>query len=57
MVLGDNTFAWGMIAETQFESVEDEKSVRALREFNLSIAQGGRFRPLDYLRAKASRLG
>jgi caffeoyl-CoA O-methyltransferase len=43
-VLGDNTFAWGMIADEKFESAEDKASVMALREFNQTVAQGGRFR-------------
>lgn len=44
IIIGDNTFAWGMIADDQFESVEDEQSVKGLREFNLTLAKGGRFR-------------
>ncbi len=44
VVLADNTFAWGMIADETFESAEDEAAVKALREFNLVVAQGGRFR-------------
>ena len=44
MVLGDNTFAWGMIAEDKFETLDDEKTVKALRDFNLTVAQKGRFR-------------
>jgi caffeoyl-CoA O-methyltransferase len=44
VVLGDNTFAWGMIADDKFESQEDEASARALQEFNREAAVGGRFR-------------
>jgi caffeoyl-CoA O-methyltransferase len=44
VVLGDNTFAWGMIADDQFENQEDEASARALQEFNREAAIGGRFR-------------
>jgi len=44
LVIGDNTFAWGMIADQQFEAPEDEAAVKALREFNQTVAQGGRFR-------------
>lgn len=43
-VLADNTFAWGMIADDQFETDEDRLAAVALREFNLAMAQGGRFR-------------
>ncbi len=44
LMIADNTFAWGTIADDHFESPEDAQSVRALREFNSSAAQGGRFR-------------
>ena len=44
LVIADNTFGWGMIADDKIESAEDEASVKALREFNLVVAQGGRFR-------------
>lgn len=44
VVLGDNTFGWGMIADEKFESAEDEASILALRRFNLELATGGRFR-------------
>ncbi len=44
VVLADNTLAWGMIADSSFGSIEDERAVKALREFNLVAAQGGRFR-------------
>ncbi|MGZ3687319.1 MAG: O-methyltransferase [Bdellovibrionota bacterium] len=44
-VLGDNTFAWGMIADERFETSEDEAAVRALRKFNEQAASvRGRFR-------------
>jgi caffeoyl-CoA O-methyltransferase len=42
-VLGDNTLAWGMIADEKPEG-EDAATVHALREFNDRIANGGRFR-------------
>jgi caffeoyl-CoA O-methyltransferase len=48
MVIGDNTLAWGMIADESFDSPEDRAAVEALREFNRRLAltpeQGGRFR-------------
>lgn len=44
VVLGDNTFAWGMIADERFENAEDEAAVRGLQAFNHELASGGRFR-------------
>lgn len=44
VILGDNTFAWGLIADETFDSAEDEAAVKALKEFNRLLAQGGRFR-------------
>lgn len=44
MLLADNTFAWGSIADDHFERPEDEQAVKALRESNLFAAQGGQFR-------------
>jgi predicted O-methyltransferase YrrM len=41
VVLGDNTFAFGEIAESQYDK---KPSVAALRAFNRECAQGGRFR-------------
>jgi caffeoyl-CoA O-methyltransferase len=46
LVLGDNTFAFGMIAmkpET-VEDPDDRVTVSALRQFNADAATGGRFR-------------
>ncbi len=44
MVIGDNTFAFGHIHKTHgFENEELESQVKALREFNHELAQGGRF--------------
>jgi caffeoyl-CoA O-methyltransferase len=43
-LIGDNTFAWGTIADEKFDDPEDEAAVKGLRSFNLSVAQGGRFR-------------
>lgn len=42
-VLGDNAFGWGHVAEPGYAG-EDAASIRALREFNEKLAQGGRFR-------------
>ena len=44
LLIGDNTFAWGMIGDEKFESAEDRASVLALREFNRIALRGGRFR-------------
>jgi caffeoyl-CoA O-methyltransferase len=44
IVLGDNTFAWGGIADERFDDAEEEAAVKALREFNRVVAAGGRFR-------------
>lgn len=44
VVLGDNSFGWGMIADTSFEDPEDAVSVRGLQEFNRRIASSGLFR-------------
>jgi caffeoyl-CoA O-methyltransferase len=43
-LLGDNTFAWGMIADTKIDDPEDREAVAALRNFNWIAARGGRFR-------------
>lgn len=44
VLLGDNTFGFGMIADDSLTDPEDRAVVSALREFNLELAQGGRFR-------------
>lgn len=44
MLIGDNTFAWGMIADEEFDNSEDEAAARALQAFNLEASQSGRFR-------------
>lgn len=44
LLIGDNTFAWGMIADEKFECAEDRATVLALREFNRIALRGGRFR-------------
>ena len=44
MLLGDNTFGFGMIADSTFEDEGDRAVVTALREFNHELARGGRFR-------------
>jgi caffeoyl-CoA O-methyltransferase len=44
VVIADNTFGWGMIAEQKIEDEEDAKAVKALREYNSLAAQGGHFR-------------
>lgn len=42
-VIGDNTFAFGMIADQTLDDEEDERTVQALRKFNAAAAFGGRF--------------
>lgn len=44
VVIGDNTLAFGMIADENFEDPEDEAAVKAIRKFNCIAAQSGRFR-------------
>ncbi len=44
IVLGDNTLAFGMIADEEFENPENRATVQALRLFNNQAANGGRFR-------------
>lgn len=44
LVIADNTFAWGMIADEKAEDPEDQASLSALRDFNDRIANGGRFK-------------
>jgi caffeoyl-CoA O-methyltransferase len=44
LLIGDNTFGFGMIADRKFADAEDEETVRALRTFNQQAASGGRFR-------------
>lgn len=43
-VLADNTFAWGHIADFEFEDDETRDAVLALREFNRIAAKDSRFR-------------
>lgn len=43
-ILADNTFAWGMIADDCFDNQEDEIAVKALQQFNETVAKGGKFR-------------
>jgi caffeoyl-CoA O-methyltransferase len=44
LLIGDNTLAFGMLADQTFDSAEDEQTARALQRFNREAAQGGRFR-------------
>jgi caffeoyl-CoA O-methyltransferase len=44
VVLGDNTLAWDLIADSRFDDPEDERKVTALQKFNQEAATGGRFR-------------
>lgn len=45
VVIGDNTFAWGMIHDVGTVSADQKPSVQALREFNARLADSkGRFR-------------
>jgi caffeoyl-CoA O-methyltransferase len=44
VVIADNTFAWGTIADEKFPDSNAEQPVVALRSFNLLAARGGRFK-------------
>ncbi len=44
LLIGDNTFGFGMIADSKFEDREDEEAILGLRAFNDKAAHGGRFR-------------
>ncbi len=44
VVLADNTFAWGTIADEKFDSPQDEKQVKALDAFNRTLADHPAFR-------------
>jgi caffeoyl-CoA O-methyltransferase len=44
LLIGDNTLAWGQITDEQFDSIEEEASVRAIQKFNFEAARGGRFK-------------
>ncbi len=44
VVLADNTFAWGLIADEHIEDPEDATAAKALHEFNREIVGCGRFR-------------
>lgn len=44
VLLADNTFAFGMLADETFENAEDATTVRSIRLFNEAAARGGRFR-------------
>jgi len=44
LLIGDNSLAWGMIADETFESEEDRDAVRGLRAFNDFVARSGRFK-------------
>src|SRR3712207_8871098 len=42
LLIGDNTFAFGMIGDESFDEAEDEAAVMALRRFNDLAANGDR---------------
>ncbi|MEK7789993.1 MAG: O-methyltransferase, partial [Deltaproteobacteria bacterium] len=44
VIIADNTFAFGMIADQRFNSSSEEEDVKALRAFNQEIAQREHFR-------------
>lgn len=44
VVLADNTFAWGLIAQENVEDPEDRSAVEGLRKFNREIANNPSFR-------------
>lgn len=43
-ILGDNTFAFGMIGDDAFDDAEDRQTVESLRVFNEKAATDARFR-------------
>ena len=44
VVLGDNSFGWGLVAGSKFNSAEDEATAKALRDFNEFASNSGEFR-------------
>ncbi|MGE0616659.1 MAG: O-methyltransferase [Bacteriovoracia bacterium] len=44
VLLGDNAYAWGLLADTRFQDPEREAAATALRKFAKTAAQDGRFR-------------
>ena len=45
VVLADNTFGWGKIADTAFSPSDDEETdVKGLQEFNKAVAKNPRFK-------------
>ena len=44
VVLADNTFGFGMIADQEIVDKQDALDVEAIRKFNLTITQSGKFR-------------
>jgi caffeoyl-CoA O-methyltransferase len=43
LIIGDNTFGWGMIADETFTDAEDKRSIEALRAFNQRLASDPRY--------------
>ncbi len=43
VIIADNTFAWGHINDSHFETLELEKQVKSIREFNYRIANNSQF--------------
>lgn len=44
IIIADNTFAWGHIADTEYEDAKLESDIKALREFNFKIANNPNFK-------------
>ncbi|KAB8030807.1 O-methyltransferase [Fluviispira multicolorata] len=44
IIIADNTFAWGHINDSHFETLELEKQVKGIREFNQRIANNSNFK-------------
>jgi caffeoyl-CoA O-methyltransferase len=44
MIIGDNTFGWGLITASSFSSEEERTAILAVREFNQRLAQNDRFK-------------
>ncbi len=44
MIIGDNTFGWGMLTDTSFASEDDRLSIMGIRQFNESLAKNPAFK-------------
>ena len=44
LIIGDNTFAWGLVTQSEFSSETDKASAEGIRLFNQTLANDKRFR-------------